>query len=39
MLELDGEDLWMTRRKAKANSLPKTESYGEQAVVKGLRSF
>ena len=39
MLELDGEDLWMTRREAKANSLPKTESYGEQAVVKGLCSF
>ena len=39
MLELDGEDWWMTWREAKAKSLPKTESYGEQAVVKGLCSF
>ena len=29
----------MTWREAKAESLPKTESYGEQALVKDLCSF
>ena len=39
MLKFEGEDLWMMRREAKAKSLPKTESYGEQALVKDLCSF
>ena len=33
------EDLWMTRREAKTKSLPKTESYDEQALVKDLCFF